>query len=201
MATRFPARVTAALPVLRRVGRPLPWPKKMVARYSLTMSRRRSATSLPSSVSALLTARPRRSPTNFSRTLPRPSGPPDKVSLEVEAVFARQSLDPDHGRGSDLFVRNRLDFANELPPSGIKAAKRGRLGPIGRECHAWRVHDGERQARYRRCRSTHFIGAIPARKFATDRHSRRLRHLAMRRLRRPYRWHRGQGLHHAHSAV
>src|SRR5262245_53339584 len=136
MATRFPARVTAALPVLRRVGPPLPWPKKTVALYLRTMSRRRSAASLPNSVSALLTARPKKSPTNSSRSLPRPLGPPDEVSLEVEAVFARQSLDPDHGRGSDLFGRNRLDFANELPPSGIKAAKRGRLSPIGREGHA-----------------------------------------------------------------
>jgi aerobic carbon-monoxide dehydrogenase small subunit len=30
-----------------------------------------------------------------------------------------------------LFGRNRLDFANELPPPGIKAAKRGRLGQSG----------------------------------------------------------------------
>ena len=32
-----------------------------------------------------------------------------------------------------LFGRNRLDFANELPPSGLRGAKRGRLGPIGRK--------------------------------------------------------------------
>src|SRR5215510_16359886 len=138
MATRFPARVTAASPVLPRVGQPLPWPKKMVARYLPTMSRRRSAASLPSSGSVLSTAQPRRSTTSFSRSLPRLLGPPDKVSPEVEAVFARQSLDLNHGRGSDLFGRNRLDFANERPPSDLKAAKRGRLGPKsgGRPCLA-----------------------------------------------------------------
>src|SRR5262245_37523589 len=118
MATRSPVRVTAASPVLRRVGRPLPWPKKTVARYLLTMSRRRSAASLPSSVSVLLTAQPRRSPTSFSRSLPRLLGPPDKVSPEVEAVFARQSLDPCRGGGSALFGGNRLDFVEECPASG-----------------------------------------------------------------------------------
>ena len=34
-----------------------------------------------------------------------------------------------------------------------------------------------------------------------DRHPRWLRHLAVRRLRRPYRWHCGQVLHHPRIAM
>ena len=55
------------------------------------------------------------------------------------------------------------------------------------------------QARQRQCRPPHPAGPVPARKSAADRHPCRLRHLAMRRLRRASRRQGGEVLHHARA--
>ena len=77
-----------------------------------------------------------------------------------------------------------------------KQSQRKRLGSGGYRNGSC-LYGGERPARVGRCRSANAAGAVPARESAPDRHACRLRHLAMRRLRRPCRRPRDQVLHRA----
>src|SRR5271168_2115556 len=93
-------------------------------------------------------------------------------------------------------------FAAKFEPASRQIA-RGRRGArrSGRTFDDSSFHDGQRQGDGGAGRSAHVAGAILARKPASDGHPRRLRHLAVRRLRGPCRRARDQGVHGARSVL
>src|ERR1035441_2401281 len=91
------------------------------------MSRRRSAASSPSSASVWSTVRPRRSPTTFSRILPRMSRQVAPRSPRFERFPAADSLDPARAGGSELFP-----FQGAFGPKSATFQTRTAAAPGGR---------------------------------------------------------------------
>src|ERR1017187_4180696 len=91
------------------------------------MLRRRSAASSPISASAWSTVRPRRSPTTFSRILPRMSRQVAPRSPRFERFPAAESLDPARDGGSELFP-----FQGAFGPKSATFQTRAAAAPGGR---------------------------------------------------------------------
>src|SRR4051812_10899703 len=111
------------------------------------------------------------------------------------AIQAPKSLDLARPPGSESFLfqsaisgKNATISPRISATGGFRCQKRGPLRPaLEEEPYAEGLDDGERQRRHRRCGRPHPAGSVPARGPAAHRHARRLRYLAMRRLRRPCR--------------
>src|SRR3954470_9587620 len=119
------------------------------------------------------------------------------------AIQAAKSLDLALVPGSESFLfqsaisgKNATISPRISATGGFRCQKRGPLRPtLEEEPYAEGLDDGERQRRHRRCGRPHPAGPVPARGPAAHRHARRLRHLAMRRLRGASGWQGGEGLH------
>ena len=124
----------------------------------------------------------------------------DKFFANFAAIAPQGRASQRRRAGGGSIHRGAAPAANRRPrPRRLRRRRQSRQRHLGSggygngSC----LYGGKRTARFGRSRSENAAGAVSAREPAPDRHPCRLRHLAMRRLRRPCRRAGDQVLHRA----